>query len=302
MFKKIGDGKVRRCSRFPFLVMEQDSGFTLVDVSEHQCCFNDWPKTNENQDFVFSSKQDRSAFVAEVGTLSAEVYRLVYQRNSPLQRQYVCKIKDFRTRNIPRFGHDYCVVEGEFVDGSKNNGVLIFPGKDQAPVPFYTCYYSDVYHSVCILHHNEEGVLSLSTYVGCSKKYSVEVPRLAIVNAQTKGEYGQTLFADNVPDFLPPRAHSLQASILLVTDYDNMLYFIVDVDRGSIIEKRDEDLQKIEFGGTLFISEVKEGDYEPKFYVQHLGDLKGPFSDIKKVGPYFLLKGEQEQFVYSPNL
>jgi hypothetical protein len=302
MFKKIDDGQVHHFSRFPFLVLEQDAGFTLVDVSEHQCCFSNWPKTNENQSFVFSSKQDGHAFVAETDTLSTEVYTLFYQRNSPLQRRHVCKIKDFRAREIPRFGHDYCVIEGEFLDGSKNHGVLIFPGKDQAPVPFYTCYYSDAYHSVCILHHNEEGVLSLSTYVGCSKKYSVEVPRCAIINAQTKEEHGQTLFVDNVPEFVLPSAHSLQASSLLVTDYDNMLYFIVDVDRGSIVEKRGEDLQKIEYGGTLFITNVKEGNNEPEFFVQHLGELKGPFSDVTKRGPYFVLKANQEQFIYSPNL
>lgn len=301
MFKKIGDGKVRHCSRFPFLVLEQDSGFTLVDVSEHHCYFNDWPKTKENQDFVFSSKRDDSAFVAEIGTLSTEVYSLFYQRNS-LKRQHVCRIKDFRARGIPRFGPDYCILKGDFVDGSKTNGVLIFPGNNQAPVPFYTCHYSDVSDSFCILHDNEDGVLSLSTYVRCTKKYSVEIPRFTIIYAQTKEEYGQTLFVNSASDFIPPGAHSLQASSLLVTDYDNMLYFIVDVDRGSIAEKSGEDLQKIEFDGTLFISEVKEGDKEPKFYVQHLGDLKGPFSDIKKVGPYFVLKGEQEQFVYSPNL
>lgn len=304
IIKDIPEGEVVNSSRFPFVVLEKDGSFDILDISRRECSFQGWPKSSDHIRFVFSDRKGSGAFVAEVWTKSSNIYTILSPGNGgAIQREYVCRIPNFIAYEIPYSYRSFCVIRGDFTDGTKHHGALLFREAENEIVPFYTCFYCERSDAACILHRDSEGILRLTTYVGREKRGSISLPEKLIIEVQTEADIGKTIFCDNSKSFIPPAIHTLAASTLFITDLDGDLYNIVEINSGLITDKSDKELSVTRFNEVLF---VQKNPNNPQYYVQYyvpmLGELAGPFHSIKYAGPYFVLKSDAGQFVYSPNL
>ena len=301
IIKDIPAGEVVNSSRFPFIVLEKDGSFDILDISRRGCSFQGWPKSSDHIRFVFSDRKGTGAFVAEVWAKSSNIYTILSPSNGgAIQREYVCRIPNFIAHEIPYSYRSFCVIRGDFTDGTKHHGALLFREAENQIVPFYTCFYYKKGDSACILHRDTEGTLRLTTYVGSDKRESISLPDKFIIESQTECEIGKTIYCDNSKSFIPPVVHTLAASTLFITDLDGDLYSIVEITGGLIRHKSEENFSVTRFNEVLFV----QGNHSDsrQYYVAMLGGLVGPFHSIEIAGPYFVLTSDVGRFVYSPHL